>query len=47
MKDLSSFLLVVALWLAASVGLWWAHRQGLARKRRRQREFVAQVWSKV
>ncbi|MDZ4790904.1 MAG: hypothetical protein SGJ17_06785 [Hyphomicrobiales bacterium] len=47
MKDLSSFLLVVALWLAASVGLWWADRRGLARKRRRQREFVAQVWSKV
>ncbi len=47
MQDLSSFLVVVALWLGASVALWWVHREGLRRKRRRQREFVAQIWSKV
>lgn len=47
MQDLSSFLFVVALWLGASVGLWWVHREGLRRKRRRQREVVARIWSKV
>lgn len=47
MQDFSSFLIVIALWLGSSVGLWWLHRQNLRSKRRRQREFVAQVWTKV
>jgi hypothetical protein len=47
MRDITSFIIVIALWLAISFTLWRFHRLGQRRKARRQRELVAQVWAKV
>ncbi|MDX2263959.1 MAG: hypothetical protein NW215_03185 [Hyphomicrobiales bacterium] len=47
MPELSSFAVVIALWLGVSVSLWWAHREGQRRKRLRQRQLIARAGETV
>lgn len=47
MQDLTSFLIVIALWVAISFAFWWFHRRAQRRQRARQRELAAQVWMRV